>query len=103
MRIRVIDDKDIENEIPVETILYVGHRVKNIPTPAPFPGSEMPCDICKVPVYYSTLNERIWSRPGIRVRCIECAAAGYDPHQGRVVVTKKSHDAVMKKIKEQTK
>lgn len=103
MTIRIIDDKDLENEIPVETILYVGHRAKNITTPAPFPGSEMPCDICKSPVYCSTMNEHIWGQPGTRIRCIECAAAGYDPHKDRVVVTKKSHDAVMNKIKEQTK
>lgn len=103
MTIKIISAKELEKELTSETILYVGHRAEDIPTPAPFPGSEMPCDICKKPVYCSTMNEHIWGRTGTRIRCIECAAAGYDPHQDRIVVTKKSHDAVMNKIKEQTK
>ena len=101
-KIKIMDDRDVEN-IPLGKVLYVGHRASTMPTPAPFPGSEMPCGICGLPVYCSTMNEHLWGRPGTVVRCLECATAGYDPHKDMLVTSKKSHDAVMNKIKERMK
>ena len=100
-KIKIIDDKDVEN-IPSEKLLYIGHRAANMVDPAPFPGSEMKCGVCGLPVYCSTINEHIWGRPGTTIRCLECAAAGYDPHKDMIVTSKKSHDAVMKKIRERS-